>query len=188
MTEKRMLLITSGILCVVGLVAFFTGWTKTQAHLVQGGGAVVAASLVAMTASIGLTSWADERRKVRVEKQQAVYTDLVQQLVSRFRGESYDPQRESALRAQVSTWGSRAVVTALGRWHEAYDEVIPITSQGTVTLSEEAARRMRVATAELITAVRREIDPEDSTQAGEIADALFNQPGRYVHLPQVGGS
>jgi type II secretory pathway pseudopilin PulG len=188
MTEKRMLLLTGWTLCVVGVVAFTTGWIKTQAHLVQVGGAVVAASLVAMTAAIGLTSWADERRKVRVEKQQTVYTDLVQQLVSRFRGEGYDPHREAELRAQVSTWGSRAVVMARGRWHEAYDEAIPATTRGTVTLSEVAGRRMRFATAELVTAVRREIDPSDATQVDEVADALFNQPGRYAHPPQVGSS
>jgi hypothetical protein len=182
MTEKRMLLIGSGIICALGVAAFITGWIKTQAALVQGGGAVVAASMVAMTAAIGLKSWADERRKARIEKQQAVYTDLVQQLVSRFRtGGGYDLNRETALRAQVSTWGSRVVVTALGRWHEAYDQVVPQALPGTdVTLREGGAERMRVATAELIKAVRRDIDPDDSTQVSEVADALFNQPSRHI--------
>src|ERR1035437_6081884 len=72
MTEKRMFLIASGILCVLGLVAFISGWIQTRADLVQGGGAVSAASLVAIATGIGLITWADERRRVRVEKQQSV--------------------------------------------------------------------------------------------------------------------
>jgi type II secretory pathway pseudopilin PulG len=183
MTEKHVLRNVSAILCVFGLVAFVAGWITTQAHLVQGGGAVVAASLVAMTASIGLTSWADERRKARVEKQQAVYTELVQQLMSRSKSDHYDPSQETSIRAQVSTWGSRAVLTALGRWHEAYDAIVPIGAQGMVTLSEDGSRRIGVATAELVTAVRREIDSDDSTEVSEVLDALFNQPGRYLPHP-----
>jgi biotin carboxylase len=187
MTEKRMFLIASGILCVLGLVAFISGWIQTRADLVQGGGAVSAASLVAIATGIGLTTWADERRRVRVEKQQAVYTDLLEHLMSRFAGPgAYVSAHEAALRAQVSIWGSRAVVKGLGRWNEAFDEVVPAQSSPAthVPLSASASARMKTATAEVATAVRVGIDPDDATQVTEVVDALFNNLERSQQANQ----
>lgn len=96
--------------CRGRLPGFARGWLTQRDVLVEQGVALAVAGMALVGIAVGLSTWREERRRAREEKQRGTDAELVQQLFARFGPDDWDLKREIQLRAEVVTWAHPEVV------------------------------------------------------------------------------
>ena len=172
---QKLVVVIAVLSGLVGGAGFLRGWSTGKADLLQASGPVVVASLALLGAAAGLSTWRNERHKAREAKQRESYARLIEQAFGRFAGSGFDPAGEAKLRAEVVTWGDPKVVQALAQWNQAYDAAVPDGATGQVALSKVQQKKMRLAIATMVFAVREELEVQAGATASEIEMALFNK-------------
>ncbi|HQY97416.1 MAG TPA: hypothetical protein PLU83_10555 [Phycicoccus sp.] len=162
---------------VAGLVGAVCGVARGRIELIQPSSSVAVAGLALVGVSVGLSSWQAERRRASEQKQRDAYGELIQHLMTRFNGGTFDLDKEARLRADVTTWADARVVRALSGWNSAFDDVVPVGSTGSVQLTPEQQAKIRGATAAVVESVRKELRVPGVT-VREIENALFNKASR----------
>lgn len=146
--------------------------------VLQSGVALVVAAVAALATISGIQSWRDERVRSRTERSRETYAGLVRNIMRRHASDpSWSIVEEGTLRADVSTWGSGAVVEALGNWSSIFDQGLAngkVDGDGTLTLQPDDAAALKSGLAKLIIAIRAELGA-DVIDANAITAALFNQ-------------
>lgn len=170
---RTTLLVSSLIVATTGVAMLLIGWLTPSPSMLSAGASVLIAALVTMTAAAGMKTWSEERRRASDTKAREVYDQLARTLIARFGGGIYAASEEGALRASTSAWGSSAVVSALAEWNRAYDRHVAPSTTGTTTLSDEAQRDLKKATAAVVRAIRTDLKV-GSLDDETIEQALFN--------------
>lgn len=142
--------------------------------LIQSGSGILIAAMTLFGVLAGLQSWEQAKQQAREVEARRVYAALTKQLMSRF-VEKYDAKQDAELRAEVSTWASAKVVQALGEWNLTFTQLekTPL-GENHFRLSTESSRRIREATAGVVTAIRDDLGA-DSTPSKAVEQALFNE-------------
>lgn len=141
---------------------------------------LLVAGITALVAQMGLSSWAEQRKRDReaaTDKQrESIYTQVAQLLVGNFLGTN-DLKADADLRAVVAVWGNADVVAAMGSWQKFFTKIREsrdATAEGYKLQPHEQVEARKLV-AEALYALRESLQvPDDGVTVEMIIESIFN--------------
>ena len=164
-------------LLVIAGIRFIT--VERGIGLLAPGATLIVAGLTAITAQFGITSWYEQRREERAVTEYAqrkgIYTRVANLLVSHFNG-SFDPAQDAELRALVSIWGSKSVLTAFSNW-QGFISTLNVAPGISTKLDLEQQQESKQHVAHIMTAIRQDLLAmgSETVEPNLIIRSIFNE-------------